>query len=609
MKKLILFLSVTLVSFTLIWGQVGAILNIQEPQSFRSQALGGTVDDDLDLIYDPIELRFVPGVRLYTNLSNLITSNEYILDDYSENEFLAGISVENPFVKGLWNAVLVQYKNDRNPMLDPYDDLEYSKTINNNYDDSGGDGLIDRRTESINEEKDYILDKKTAFILNNSYVFGDLTFGLRYAMAKESGEGISAGYIFNNYYSLGTGGLGNLSIVYPGSPTFSNEYNSYLLGMNSFRTFHMDEKGEFLGTYETSYSSIAFSAMKPIYLSNDTLEIRGDIQYMPIKETESQNDDYSGFYQTFSLDIPGYQNTYQESDNLDYKSELDGSILTFNLGLKQVFKTAAERKDNGFWELNAGMMTGSGDYLANATNAFNSRSFFFDGADTLGSDDHQQINRSYVEKESGDVSISAYYASFRINLPLGDRVHVGAGISLVSWKATLDIKYSDLYNYQENYTLDDDSSDSYDYVITGTSQTLEDRTYEEYLYGVTIPVGIEYKFSNNKKWCLRFGSIFSYSKLTMNMRQQNTRSEPEFEVTQYGDGTVVVDDVDENQYTSLSAQIKTGISSTTFVYGLGFQPTDNLQIDLIGYLGEEYSEQIIDARFLRHLRLSFTLKF
>ena len=31
----------------------------QEPISFRSQALGGIVYDDLDLIYDPIQLRFV----------------------------------------------------------------------------------------------------------------------------------------------------------------------------------------------------------------------------------------------------------------------------------------------------------------------------------------------------------------------------------------------------------------------------------------------------------------------------------------------------------------------------------------------------------------------
>ena len=74
MKKVILFLSIILMSFTIIFGQASTIINVSEPQSFRSQALGGTVDDDLDLVYDPIELRFVSGIRLYTNLSNVISN-------------------------------------------------------------------------------------------------------------------------------------------------------------------------------------------------------------------------------------------------------------------------------------------------------------------------------------------------------------------------------------------------------------------------------------------------------------------------------------------------------------------------------------------------------
>lgn len=61
--------------------------NAQEPISFRSNALGGIVDDDLDLVYDPIELQFVDGIRLYTNLSNLTSNKEQLFENVSDDEF------------------------------------------------------------------------------------------------------------------------------------------------------------------------------------------------------------------------------------------------------------------------------------------------------------------------------------------------------------------------------------------------------------------------------------------------------------------------------------------------------------------------------------------
>ena len=62
-------------------------VNAQEPISFRSNALGGVINDDLDLIYDPIELQFVDSLRLYTNLSNLTSGNEKLFDNISDDEF------------------------------------------------------------------------------------------------------------------------------------------------------------------------------------------------------------------------------------------------------------------------------------------------------------------------------------------------------------------------------------------------------------------------------------------------------------------------------------------------------------------------------------------
>ncbi|MBC8478534.1 hypothetical protein H8D51_03210, partial [bacterium] len=86
----------------------------QGPTSFRNIATGGTIDDNLDRAYDPIELRFVEGIHFYTNLSNLTSSNEKLLNNVSDHEFLFGVSLPNPWVDNLWTAVGFQMENSEN---------------------------------------------------------------------------------------------------------------------------------------------------------------------------------------------------------------------------------------------------------------------------------------------------------------------------------------------------------------------------------------------------------------------------------------------------------------------------------------------------------------
>ena len=58
MKKILIIIALTLFMFSMT--------NALTP-SFRNMALGTIIDDDLDLVKDPIELKFVEGSRLYTN--------------------------------------------------------------------------------------------------------------------------------------------------------------------------------------------------------------------------------------------------------------------------------------------------------------------------------------------------------------------------------------------------------------------------------------------------------------------------------------------------------------------------------------------------------------
>ena len=80
---------------------------------------------------------------------------------------------------------------------------------------------------------------------------------------------------------------------------------------------------------------------------------------------------------------------------------------------------------------------------------------------------------------------------------------------------------------------------------------------------------------------------------------QVVSSEPFITRTIYGDGEQNID-ISDNTYYSTSYQVRTSSTSTVFTYGVGYNPTDNLQIDLLG-------ATTTDLEF-DGLRLSFTIK-
>ena len=72
MKNKILFTAILLLGLSMI-----AIA--QEPISIRSQSLGNVIEDDWDLIYDPIELRYVNGTYFFTNLADFNEMDDNVM--------------------------------------------------------------------------------------------------------------------------------------------------------------------------------------------------------------------------------------------------------------------------------------------------------------------------------------------------------------------------------------------------------------------------------------------------------------------------------------------------------------------------------------------------
>ena len=96
------------------------------------------------------------------------------------------------------------------------------------------------------------------------------------------------------------------------------------------------------------------------------------------------------------------------------------------------------------------------------------------------------------------------------------------------------------------------------------------------------------------------------SSLTIKDTKEINASEPFTRIKEYSDGTQELY-MDDDIYESTSEVSKTTISSTVFTYGFGFNPMNNLQIDLLGVFNSDAS--VLDTDFYKSLQISFTLKF
>jgi hypothetical protein len=599
----------TILLFILISASIHLILPAQEPVSFRSQALGGIISDDLDLIYDPIELRFVDSVRLYTNLSNLTSGQEQLMNNYSNNEFLFGISIGNPFIKSLWSSALFRYKKDHTsePVmidrdLDGLIDLEERGEYHDIYSallDTDFNGLYDFRREINQKKNNFNLERSHSLILNNSLLMNETTIGLQLAI----GGGRNEHTIASSIIGSGTGGL---TRTQTGNPSFELTYDTYLLN-EDLRNFNRKESGDYLNWDESSFASVRLSGMQPITLGAlANVELRGDLSFLHESRKTNFNDHYAGILQNFLPDTVEYLDMYAEWEKADHINEWSGNLWGIGAGLKKVFDQAYKRKNDGFWAVYVGLNFGSYDYAMSNKNTFRSLDSYYDGIDTLQQDQNlENMNVRYTE-DNGSESRMDLFSSFRINIPLKERVYFGTGLSVNCSKSERNTDWVETIINSEDFDILD-TLNALDYTRIATGNSLSDRTYETSLYTVRVPVGIEYKFTENKKWSLRFGSIFEYWKLIVNDKLQIKKSEPLTEMTEYGSGTVTIT-IEDNIFSSSSSHTKDSRSTTTFLYGLGYQPTDNLQIDLLGFFGHLADNQIIDANFFRSLRLSFSLK-
>ena len=608
MKRIFSYIIIFLISYNFAYAQYQ-----NNVVSFRSKALAEIISDDLDLIYDPIELRYVSGIRVYTNLSNLTSTNEKIFDSYADNEFLAGLSSKSTLIKNLLSSVLVRFQNSKTSnyiSIDPgltgssighygsYTD-EYTSYIDN----LPYDGIYDVKTMISQTKSNFTEDNSYAFILNNTYISNQSTVGLRFSVGRQIIDFNTSSYP----WGLGSG-QNVLSKVWSNSPDFSLSHSTYIVEQNYINN-KWSENGDFLTRLKNSYISFDAAFMKPYTLNQiGNVELRFDGGYWHENFVDKIADKYNGTIQHFQLALTEYDSSYQESDFYKNLTEWSGASFLIGVSIKKLFDPQPERKNDGYWKLAANFKYSSYDYTYNLENNFSNNSSFFDGLDTLQTDTKIITRNLNSTEDIGDEDVFLYSLAGKINIPLSEKVYFGTGGIYCFTRTKRETDYIFTLLDKIEYTEIDSINISNNFIETTSSEESADRSWQRDILQLIFPVGIEYKFTKNNKWTVRFGAIFYYHKEVINDAKQITNSVPPVEVMEWGDGTIEVGEVPtENSYESTSSQTKTTTSTTTFTYGLGFIPTKNLQIDLLGFFGTS-DNSVLDSQFYRNLRLSFSLK-
>jgi hypothetical protein len=611
MLKQILVIIVLLFSTESVFTQSLSLVKPVDVSSFRNNALGGIINDDLDLIYDPVELNYVRNLHIYTNLSNLTSTHEQLFNNNTpgDNMFLLGVSGENPFMPNLTHAVLFSFQKSQIPgtvFLSPdlsnsYGGIYGTGYLENNYYNYsaiGANGLYSREEYVVQNKSSYDYLNGYKFVLNNSYSYKDLIFGLKFIASNSKQE--------NNRNStpLGEYAFRLMPSDYD-DPSFQQDYLLTDLGLNT-PLMHYNQKGNFDSYTETPL--IFFNASvsrKLIDTDEKALEVRADFKYSKYQQNSSTNDYYSGSYSEYEPGVQNYLLNYVNNAGYISNTKENGSWFGLNGELRYVFIRQPQRINEGFVNLKMEYVHSSFTYSSNLLSTLVSADKEY--ITTLNNSLHNNYVYDY-NTEGGTGNDNNCTISTKINMPLADGVFFGIGFIFNYMSREIKTQYTN----SDNSVYKVSSLDASLTAVLQSTQTVfsaseENHTINNSINQFIVPVGIEYKFTKNNKWAVRFGSIFSYITSTYDYAAQIINTIPETtKLEVVGEDTKVTYSPD-NFYSSLNKESIVSISSTVFTYGLGYTPTENLQIDVIGFF--EVNNNVSLLEYMKSLRLSFALKW
>lgn len=546
MKYLMLLLVVTSLSFGLV------------TESFRYQSTAGLFEDDYDLLFDPARIPEISGARLWTSLSNFVTGDEELFSDGSEPYILIG------GVTGLGNL---------------YPGAMYDRTSST---EALNTGLVDPNGNPM-----YGDGELTIINWNNPDTLGNFTnrtVESRQVSAYES-IGSSDWYLAlatqRNNLRFGLGFMhGDSKFTYT-DPVNNFDY-SYISEDLVADTLEYQNTASFAGDDITNYSHNDF--MLSTWLDGDRV----------------------AFGLSFEFDLLSENNEaiiLGDSAEYDFPMQPDTSFT-----LVSVYDSLVQPRSGNRIGL---QLTSFFNYNENAQGRFYLD--FFTQSLNYGDDamDFAYTTRelSYSTFTWDTVNTVTYFDGGRSTTGIGlstkhlfaisDRLNFGIGLlfgisSYSDSTAAIDTTVS-VRVYDNGDTIQGPE----DYTRTVTQSETWMTHVDGNLNRLAVPVGLE--FSIAKPLVFRLGAqyVITYDDYTTTTELLDY--EPQRTLTVYGDGTQTETIQDPGPMPERSVETNTvKTSDTDYYYGIGWDVTKNLQIDLMGFS---------DITDLGNWKLSATMKF
>ncbi len=585
------------------------ILNFaQEPVSIRSNSLANIIDDNLDLIYDPIELGFIEGTYFFTNLADFNTYYRDNNGDWEEQnepfltELPLGLSFQNPFKENFKHSFLLRLRESKESEH-VYGGSGEHEEMSAYYYDVDGDGLYDMKQLQSKKYTNYDISKRLGFVFNNSFIFGSTTLGFKFSYDKQNSEEDEA------KSDMGIWNFGGyLDGVESGDYGFEETTTNYLLE-DEYSDYDFSEEGDFLTKTEKSNIKYNFAVMRKFTISDKETEFRLDILHQRLVSGKVKtDDDYSGNYTeiTESDSLSNYDiETGNITDAYTMIKDESGNKSQIEFSIKKVFDKQIERKNDGFWKLGIVYGLTSGDYdFADDRQLTTEQNM--DYASTSNTDFIQEVSNHQYINDIGDYNGSNFIFYGKFNIPYDEIINFGFGAFYDYRVVERDTDYiEDEINISE-YTEGSSFNDENDYIITETSKLTADRTFEKQIYQMRIPVGLEFRMPKKdltdfdtfglRNFSFRIGTTYFYTKTIINDIKQVTDSCPLTTITEYGDGEVEII-IDDNYYQSTSEHTEDIIGMKRFSGGIGYHHSENLQIDFGGFIDDNGKNSLIGISF------------
>lgn len=583
----------------------------QEPQSMRYLASSGVFTDTWEDVYDPISLNNIERFYFFTNFADFSYSFNDNFGQLSENsetrlfeEFPFGIAFTNPFKENIKHAFFVRFRNSLTPELTENGNMGEYEESNTLYGDSNNDGIIDEKSITYTKEENYQdNDKLVDFIWNNNIEMDNYSLGFKISLFNYKEE------LDNAQERMGLFNFGGYDYL-DGFNSGSNQLDTYgeLYDIDEDDYKHRySEKGNFSTKLEEKKMNFMFSLEKNSNLFVDDNNLRFDLAFNIVKSlSRDTNDSYYGSYE--DIIVPDTLVNYGMITD-DYKRKINMSTKKISF-VSSMNKEIDSRFNGeyGFWEI--GFSTG---YLqGEKENSWKKHLISAEKVDSLNSTEYTitELQNNYsLSDENGDISAFDFSSYFLMNLPLNKTANFGYGLT---YNYTYSIGEFDLEekleNVEENY-MGQEIDTSSEYQITETQYFSGEKetiiTNNEFV----IPIALEFKIPTNhissndgfgiRNFLFRLGSTFIYDFITTENTYNSIDNQINFRIIEYGDGSVEEDHIAFNELSSNKEIITQATSSKIFTGGIGYEHSENVNIDL----GGKYNYQTEDY----FIGLSFTI--